>query len=73
MIAGEARLLKPLEPPIGDQPPRTQVEKVWPIHLLWESLPLPHLSGISDSIWSFSPQPFGENMLEHLVLITMLL
>ena len=72
-IAEEAWLLKPLEASAGDQPSRIQVDPIWPIHLLWESLHLPPLSDISDSIWSCSPQSFGGNMLAHLMSNAILL
>jgi len=49
------------------------VEQIWSIHIPWESHHLPHLSGISDSIWSCCPEPFGEDMLAHPIRNALLL
>ena len=58
----ETWLLKPHEAPTGNQSLGLQVEKIWPIYLLWESLHLSHLSGVSDCIWTCDPQSCGKTM-----------
>ena len=58
----EAWLLKPHETPTGTQSLGLQVEEIWTIYLLWESLHLSHLSGIFDNLWTCDSQSFGKTM-----------
>ena len=58
----EAWLLNPHEAPTGNQSPGLQVEEIWPIHLLWESLHLSHLPDVSDNLWTCGPQSCGKTM-----------
>ena len=52
----EAWLCNPHEASTGNQSPGLQVEEIWPVYLLWKSLHLSHLSGVSDSFWTCGPQ-----------------
>ena len=58
----EAWLLKPHDAPTGNQSPELQVEKIWQIYLLWESLHLSHFCDFSDSFWTSSLHSFRKTM-----------
>ena len=58
----EAWPLKPQEAPTGNQSSGLQVDEIWPVYFLCESLHLSHLSDVSDSLWTCGPQSCGKTM-----------